>query len=67
MEGFISWDSWGRFDEIADILGGWVADGRLTLPHRTSSTASSPAPQALNAMFTGANIGKVVIRVGVTG
>ena len=33
MEGFISWDSWGRFDEIAGILGGWLADGRLHVPH----------------------------------
>ena len=62
MEGFISWDSWGRFDEIAAILAGWLADGRLT--YRTHVYEGlATAPQALNAMFTGENTGKVVIKV----
>jgi NADPH-dependent curcumin reductase CurA len=62
MEGFISWDSWGRFDEIAATLGGWLADGRLT--YRTQVYEGLGAgPQALNAMFKGENTGKVVIRV----
>ena len=63
MEGFISWDSWGRWAEITDILGGWVADGRLR--HRSHVFEGlESGPHALNAMFTGENIGKVVIRVG---
>jgi hypothetical protein len=63
MEGFISWDSWGRFDEIAGVLAGWLADGRLT--YRTHVYDGLPsAPLALNAMFTGENIGKVIVRVG---
>jgi hypothetical protein len=62
MEGFISWDSWGRFVEIAGILGGWLAEGRLT--YRTHVYEGlEAAPQALNAMFTGENIGKVVVRL----
>jgi NADPH-dependent curcumin reductase CurA len=62
MEGFISWDSWGRFDEIAGILAGWLADGRLV--YRTTVFEGLEAgPQALNAMFTGGNIGKVVVRL----
>jgi NADPH-dependent curcumin reductase CurA len=62
MEGFISWDSWGRYAEIMEILGGWVADGSLR--HRSHVFEGlEAAPQALNAMFTGENIGKVVIRV----
>jgi len=62
MEGFISWDSWGRFEEIAGILGGWLAEGRLT--YRTHVYEGlDAAPQALNAMFTGENTGKVVVRV----
>jgi NADPH-dependent curcumin reductase CurA len=63
MEGFISWDSWGRYAEIMEILGGWVADGRLQ--HRSHVFEGlERAPHALNAMFTGENIGKVVVRVG---
>jgi NADPH-dependent curcumin reductase CurA len=62
MEGFISWDSWGRYGEIMAILGGWVADGKLR--HRSHVFEGlDQAPQALNAMFTGENIGKVVIKV----
>ena len=63
MEGFISWDSWGRFSEIAGILGGWVADGRLRYRTHVFEGLES-APKALNAMFTGDNTGKVVVRVG---
>ncbi len=62
MEGFISWDSWGRYAEIMEILGGWVADGRLR--HRSHIFEGlGSAPRALNAMFTGENIGKVIIKV----
>jgi NADPH-dependent curcumin reductase CurA len=62
MEGFISWDSWGRYAEIMEILGAWVADG--SLKHRSHVYEGlEAAPQALNAMFTGENIGKVVIKV----
>ncbi len=62
MEGFISWDAWGRYGEIMGILGGWVAEGRLQ--HRSHIFEGlDAAPQALNAMFTGENIGKIVVRV----
>ena len=65
MEGFISWDAWGRYAEIMGILGGWVPDGRLQ--HRSHIFEGlEAAPQALNAMFTGENIGKIVVRVGGT-
>lgn len=62
MEGFISWDQWGRWAEITQQLGQWIAEGRLQ--HRSHVFEGlESAPQALNAMFTGENIGKVVIRV----
>jgi NADPH-dependent curcumin reductase CurA len=62
MEGFISWDHRGRWGEITDTLAGWVADGRLR--HRSHVFEGlESAPQALNAMFTGENIGKIVVRV----
>ncbi|MGH9274899.1 MAG: NADP-dependent oxidoreductase, partial [Acidimicrobiales bacterium] len=62
MEGFISWDSWGRWAEITGILGGWIAERKLK--HRSQVFEGlESAPHALNAMFTGDNIGKIVIRV----
>jgi NADPH-dependent curcumin reductase CurA len=63
MEGFISWDSWGRWAEITGILGEWIAEGKITTRSHVFEGLDS-APQALNAMFTGENIGKIVIRVG---
>jgi NADPH-dependent curcumin reductase CurA len=62
MEGFISWDHWGRFAEIAEILGGWLDEGLLRYRCHVFEGLES-APHALNAMFTGENIGKTVVRV----
>jgi NADPH-dependent curcumin reductase CurA len=62
MEGFISWDSWGRWAEITAQLGEWIAQGKLR--HREHIfDGLAAAPQALNAMFTGENVGKIVVRV----
>jgi NADPH-dependent curcumin reductase CurA len=62
MEGFISWDSWDRWAEITDQLAVWMAEGKLV--HREHVfDGLETAPDALNAMFTGENIGKIVVRV----
>ena len=62
MEGFISWDSWGRYGEIMDTLGTWVAAGQLQ--HRSHIFEGlESGPQAINAMFLGENIGKIIIKV----
>jgi NADPH-dependent curcumin reductase CurA len=62
MEGFISWDSWGRWAEITAQLGEWIAEGKLQHREHIFEGLAS-APQALNAMFTGENVGKIVVRV----
>jgi NADPH-dependent curcumin reductase CurA len=62
MEGFLSLDHWDRFPEVSGILGGWMAEGRLK--YRTEVyDGLGAAVDALNALFTGANIGKTVIRL----
>ncbi|HEY3139712.1 MAG TPA: NADP-dependent oxidoreductase [Acidimicrobiales bacterium] len=63
MEGFLALDHWGRMPEIAEILGGWLAYGQLRFRTQQFDGLES-AVEALNALFTGANIGKVVIRLG---
>jgi len=60
MQGFISWDYWGRWAEITDQLRAWVRDGQLRYRIHTFDGLDS-APDALNAMFTGENIGKIVV------
>jgi len=63
MEGFIALDHWDRFPEIKDVLRGWVTDGRLRhVEHYFDGLES--AVDALNALFTGANTGKVIVRLG---
>lgn len=62
MEGFLSLDHWDRFPEVAATLGGWMAEGRLQ--YRTQVYEGlDAAVDALNALFTGENTGKTVIRL----
>ena len=62
MQGFISWDSWGRWAEITDQLRAWVREGKLRYRIHTFDGLGS-APEALNAMFTGENTGKIVVKL----
>ncbi|HEX6417495.1 MAG TPA: NADP-dependent oxidoreductase [Acidimicrobiales bacterium] len=62
MEGFLSLDHWDRFPEVAATLGGWMAEGKLRYRTQVYEGLES-AVDALNALFTGANTGKTVIRL----
>ena len=62
MEGFLSLDHWDRFPEVATTLGTWMAEGRLQYRTQVYEGLES-AVDALNALFTGANTGKTVIRL----
>lgn len=62
MEGFIVLDYVDRFAEAVLTLAGWVAEGRLK--HRIDLVEGlEHAPDALGRLFSGANIGKVVVAV----
>jgi hypothetical protein len=60
MEGFLSLYHWGRFGEIQPVLEGLVASGDLRFRTERFHGLTS-AVDALNAMFTGANTGEIVI------
>ncbi|HVX17069.1 MAG TPA: NADP-dependent oxidoreductase [Acidimicrobiales bacterium] len=62
MQGFISLDWWDRFPAATEQLAAWVAEGKIRYRIDWHEGLKS-APDALNAMFTGANIGKIVIRL----
>jgi hypothetical protein len=62
MEGFLSLDHWDRFPEVARTLGTWIGEGRLHYRTQVYEGLES-AVDALNALFTGANTGKTVIRL----
>ncbi|HEX5142980.1 MAG TPA: NADP-dependent oxidoreductase [Mycobacterium sp.] len=62
MQGFNALDEWGRFDEAYAALRRWETQGLLT--HReTVLNGLESCVEGLNGLFTGANIGKMLIRV----
>lgn len=62
MTGFNAFDHWDRFGAITDELAGWLADGSLKgREHVLEGLAA--APEGLNMLFTGENLGKLLVRV----
>src|SRR5690349_20383174 len=62
MQGFNALDEWPRFDEAYDAIRRWDAEGRLR--HReTIFEGLESCVDALNGVFTGANIGKMMVRI----
>ncbi len=62
MQGFNALDQWGRFDEAFAALRRWEQEGRIA--HRqTIFEGIESCVDALNGLFTGANIGKMLVRL----
>ena len=62
MTGFLALDDVPRFNEIGAQLRAWEQDGTLRY-HAEVFDGLASSVDALNAMFTGANTGKIVIRL----
>jgi NADPH-dependent curcumin reductase CurA len=61
MTGFVTFNHWDRFGEVFARLRGWDDDGRIHVRENVFDGLER-APDALNALFTGANIGKTMIK-----
>ena len=62
MQGFNALDMWDRFDEAFADLRRWGAEGLLV--HReTVFDGLESCVDALNGLFTGANIGKMLVKI----
>lgn len=62
VEGFIILDYMDRFAEAAIELGGWLLEGRLK--YKTDIVDGlENAVGALDRLFTGANVGKLLVRI----
>lgn len=62
MQGFNTLEQWGRFDEAFAHLRQWESEGRLK--HRqTIFHGIDACVDALNGLFTGANIGKTLVKI----
>lgn len=63
MQGFNTLGQWDRFDEAFAALRAWESEGRLV--YRAEVFEGLPhAIDGLNGLFTGANVGKTMVRVG---
>ena len=62
MQGFNALDMWDRFDQAYAELRRWESEGKLV--HReTVFDGLESCVDALNGLFTGANIGKMLVKV----
>jgi len=62
MQGFNALDMWDRFDDAFADLRRWGQEGRLR--HRSTILEGlESCVDALNGLFTGANIGKMLVKV----
>jgi hypothetical protein len=62
MRGFNALDQWGRFDEAFAALHQWGHEGRITA-RQTIFEGIESCVDALNGLFTGANIGKMLVKL----
>jgi NADPH-dependent curcumin reductase CurA len=62
MRGFITIDHWDRFPECMAQLGEWAEQGKLRWREELVDGLEQ-APHALNMLFTGENMGKVIVQV----
>jgi NADPH-dependent curcumin reductase CurA len=62
LQGFIILDYYPRFGEAIRELSGWVADGSLR-SEQTVVEGFEELPNALNMLFAGRNMGKLVVHI----
>lgn len=61
LQGFIILDHLGRAAEATAEIAGLIAQGKLT-PLETVVTGFEQLPTAINMLFDGTNVGKLVVR-----
>jgi NADPH-dependent curcumin reductase CurA len=62
IKGFIILDYFGRFPEAIAQLGQWVAEGKVKDKH-TIVEGLERAPEAVNMLFDGDNVGKLIVKI----
>ena len=63
MEGFVVIDYWARYPEAVREMAGWIAEGKLVAREDVVEGFES-FPEALQKLFRGENVGKLVLKVG---
>jgi NADPH-dependent curcumin reductase CurA len=62
VRGFLYGDYVSRLDEFYRDMGKWIASGKVK-PHETVFDGIEKAPDAFFGLFTGANTGKMLVKV----
>ena len=62
MEGFLILDYVDRFPQAQLAMGGWLNEGRIVSAEHVVNGLEH-APDALNLLFTGGNLGKVIVEL----
>ncbi len=62
MEGFLILDYFDRLPEAQAEMAGWLSEGKLRSAEHVVEGLEN-APDALNLLFTGGNVGKVIVKV----
>jgi hypothetical protein len=62
LRGFIVLDHFDRIQEAVGDISGWIAEGKL-VPLETVVEGFERLPTAVNMLFEGANVGKLVVKV----
>jgi NADPH-dependent curcumin reductase CurA len=62
LRGFLVSDHMDRYDDFVREVGGWIRDGRLTF-EETIFSGIENAVEAFLAMLSGANTGKMLVRL----
>lgn len=63
MEGFVVFDYAARYPEAVAAIGGWLQGGQL-VSREDEVDGLARFPEALRMLFSGANQGKLILRVG---
>ena len=63
IRGFLVLDYVDRFEEAIDHLAGMLGEGKLHYDETIVPGGIEAAPDALAQLFTGANMGKLLVRV----
>jgi NADPH-dependent curcumin reductase CurA len=62
LQGFIILDHYDKLARVSSQLAEWIADGSLE-PLETIVEGFEQLPSAINMLFDGANVGKLVVKV----
>lgn len=62
IQGFIVLDHFGQAQEVAQAIGGWMAEGRIRA-QETVVEGFEELPRAVNMLFDGENVGKLVVKL----